>query len=138
MMESWRTCWREALAPQMPTAGLEALRDALERDDPTLLQGETINPPPFRCVHTWPVRGACVISYCGWRGLALETVGEVEEFFARTCFNADRTLGQAAAIHWFINWADDTPRAEMRRQLLPEVERILALRSVGLEPTETW
>jgi hypothetical protein len=58
----------------------------------------------------------------------LETVAEVEEFFARVCFEADQRLGEPAACRWFLNWYDEAPRAEMRRLLLAEVNRALALR----------
>ena len=59
-------------------------------------------------------------------GTGLETVGEVEEFFARICFEADQRLGEPAACRWFLNWFDDTPRAEMRREMLAEIELALA------------
>jgi hypothetical protein len=127
-MESWRKVWREGLAPQLSTAGLEALRRALLNNDPRLLQGATTTPPPLRCVHDWPVEAACVLGFCGWQGDGLETVGEVEEFFARACFEADQRLGEPAACRWFLNWFDDTPREEMARLLLAEVSRELAQR----------
>ena len=60
----------------------------------------------------------------------METVGEVEETFARVCFEADQRLGEPAAVRYFLNWYDDTPRDEMRKQLLAEVERALADRFV--------
>ena len=61
----------------------------------------------------------------------METVAEVEEFFARACFEADQCLGEPAACRWFLNWFDDTPRDEPRRQLLPEVNRLLTQRMGG-------
>src|SRR5436309_3373899 len=88
-MESWRKVWREGLLPQLSTAGLDALRRGLRADDPRLLQGATTSPPPLQCVSEWPVEGACVLGYCGWQGDGLETVAEVEEFFARMCAEAD-------------------------------------------------
>ena len=109
-------------------AGLDALRRALLGDDPRLLQGATTAPPPLQCVQDWPVEGACGLGYCGWQGEGLETVAQVEEFFARACFEADRRLGEPAACRWFLNWFDDTPREEMRRELLVEVQRTLAER----------
>ena len=127
-MESWRKVWREGLAPQISTAGLDALRRALLDDDPRLLQGATTSPPPLQCVEDWPVEGACGLGYCGWQGDGLETVAEVEEFFARACFEADQRLGEPAGVRWFLNWFDETPREEMRRQLLAEVNRTLAHR----------
>jgi len=126
-MESWRLTFRDGLVPVFSTKGLEALRDALRSDDARLLQAQTTQPPPLMCVQDWPVEGADAIAYTGWQGDGLETVGQVEEYFARCCFEADQRLGEPAACRWFLNWYDDTPRNEMRRELLSEVE--LALRS---------
>jgi hypothetical protein len=125
-MESWRKVWREGMAPQLSPGGLEALRRALLNDDARLLQGATTTPPPLQCVQDWPVEAACALGFCGWQGLGLETVAEVEEFFARACFEADQRLGEPAACRWFLNWYDETPREEMRRLLLAEVNRALA------------
>jgi hypothetical protein len=127
-MESWRKVWREGMAPQLTTPALEALRRGLLRDDARLLQGATSTPPPLACVQDWPVEAACVLGFCGWQGEGLETVSEVEQFFARACFEADQRLGEPAACRWFLNWYDETPREEMRRLLLAEVNRALAHR----------
>jgi hypothetical protein len=127
-MESWRKVWRDGFAPMLSTTGLAALRDALTADDGRLLQGSTSSPPPMMCVQDWPVEGACALGYCAWKGEGLETVGEVEEFFARACFEADQRLGEPAACRYFLNWFDDSPRDEMRAELLAEVERVLAER----------
>src|SRR5438552_17129476 len=130
-MESWRKVWREGLAPQISTAGLEALRAALVNDDARLIQGATTSPAPLQCVQDWPVEAACGLGYCGWQCDGLETVAEVEEFFARTCFEADQRLGEPAACRWFLNWFDETPREEMRRQLAAEVHWALTQRQTG-------
>lgn len=122
-MESWRKVWREGVAPLLSTSSLEALRQALTNDDTRLIQGATTTPPPLQCVQDWPVEAACALGYCGWRGDGLETVAEVEEFFARICFEIDQRLGEPAACRWFLNWFDETPRDEMREQLLAEVLR---------------
>jgi hypothetical protein len=89
------------------------------------LQGATTSPPPLQCVQDWAVEAACALGYCGWQGEGLCTVAEVESYFARMCFEADQKLGESAMVCWFLNWFDDTPRAEMRRQLLAEVNREL-------------
>jgi hypothetical protein len=127
-MEAWRKVWRDGLAPQLSTAGLEALKAALQSDDPRLLQGATTSPPPLQCVQDWAVEAACVVGYCGWQGDGLETVADVEEFFARVCFETDQALGEPAACRWFLNWFDEMPRDDVRRQLLAEVTRTLAQR----------
>lgn len=127
-MENWRNTWRQGIAPLLSTPSLEVLRQALVKDDLRLMQGSTTSPPPLQCVQDWPVEAACALGYCGWRGDGLETVGEVEEYFARMCFEIDQLLGEPAACRWFLNWFDDTPRQEMRRELLVEVQRSLAER----------
>jgi hypothetical protein len=136
-MESWRKVWREGLAPLLSMEGLEALRHGLVMDDARLLQGATTTPPPLQCVQDWPVEGACALGYCGWQGDCLETVAEVEEFFARMCFEIDQRLGEPSGCRWFLNWFDETPREEMRPQLLAEVSRSLALRWAAEDETET-
>jgi hypothetical protein len=136
-MDSWRIVWRDGFVPVLPTSGLQALRDALVSDDPRLTQGSTTTPPPLLCVQDWLVEAACALGYCGWQGDRLRTVAEVEEFFARVCFEADHRLGEPAACRWFLNWFDDTPRDAMRRELLEEVDLALAARqSVELAPQE--
>lgn len=127
-MESWRKVWREGFAPLVSTAGLQALRTALQSDDKRLLQGATTSPPPMMCVQDWPVEATCAVGFCAWQGEGLETVGEVEEFFARACYEADQRLGEPAACRYFLNWFDDTPRDVMRRLLLEEVNATLAER----------
>ncbi len=127
-MESWRSCWRRGIAPQLSTRGLEALRKGLIDDDPKLLQGATTSPPPLQCVQDWAVEAACAIGYCGWQGEGITLVGDVEEYFARICFETDTLIGEPAACRWFLNWHDDTPRATMRAELLAEVNRSLAER----------
>ena len=127
-MKIWQKVWREGMAPHLSTKGLEALCLGLKNNDSRLLQGATTTPPPLRCVQDWPVEAACGLGYCGWQGDGLETVAEVEEFFAKTCLECDNLLGEPAVVRYFLNWYDDTPRDEMRRELLAEVERSLAER----------
>lgn len=127
-MEAWRRVFRNGMIPHLPTVGLEALRDGLCDDDPALIQGATTTPPPLAIVSDWPVEAACFLGYCGWKGLDLETVGQVEEFFARICYECDNQLGEPAVCRHMLNWYDDTPRGEMRQLLLGEVELALANR----------
>src|SRR3954465_1811983 len=125
-MESWRLVWRGGVVPGLSPAGGGALRGALGGDAPRLTQGSTTTPPTLMCVQDWPVEAACALGFCGWQGEGLDAVGEGEEFFARACFEADQRLGEPAACRWFLNWFDDTPRDQMRRELLEEVEKALA------------
>jgi hypothetical protein len=136
-METWRKVWREGVAPQLSTGGLEALQQALQGDDDRLLQGATTSPPPLHCVRDWAVEGACVIGYSGWQGDGLATVAQVEEFFAKVCFEVDKAFGEPAVCRWFLNWFDDSPRHEVCALLLSEVNRTLAERQGGTRPDET-
>jgi hypothetical protein len=120
-MEKWRRVWRNGIAPQLSWAGLFNLRNALENDDPRLMQGVVSTPPALDALRDRAVEGACAVSYCGWRGEGLRTVGQIDEFFARTCEAADAAFNEPAACRYFLNWFDDVPRAEMRRELLAEV-----------------
>ena len=131
LIPDWVRVWRGGLAPVLPTAGLEALRDALRTDDSRLTQGSTTTPPPLMCVADYEVEAACALGYCGVverGGWGAATVGEVEESFARWCHDCGRAIGQEDACRSFLCWFDDTPRDVMRRELLPEVERELARR----------
>jgi hypothetical protein len=127
-LESWRVVWRSGFAPLISTAGLLALRRALTADDPCILQGATTSPPSMMSVENWPVDGTDAIGFTGWKGEGLDTVGEVQEYFARLCHEADIRLGEAAACRYFLNWYDDTPRDAMRRELLAELALTLSQR----------
>jgi hypothetical protein len=124
-METWRKVWREGFVPLLSTVGLQALRRALIEDDNGLLQGITASPPTG-FARNWPVDGTCAVGYCAWHGEGLETVGEIEQHFAQSCREADERLGEPGACRYFLNWFDDSPRDDMRRALLEEVELDLA------------
>jgi hypothetical protein len=125
-MMLWQKVWREGVAPLLSKKALASLREALAADDGRLQQGCTTTPPPLECVHSWPVEGACGLGWCGWQGEGLQTVGEVEEYFARLCYEVDARMQEPAAVRWFLNWFDETPRDQMRAALLPEVIAAIA------------
>jgi hypothetical protein len=125
IMKRWQKVWRERIAPLLSVPGLEALRDALKNDDPSLIQGTTVVPMPL----SDEVAEACPIAYAGWKGDGLKTVDEIDDFFGRMCDEIDIAAGVMGCYLWFINWVDNTPRDEMRRLLLTEVERSLGSRA---------
>lgn len=134
-MENWRKVWRVGVHPLLSVEQLEMLRDALVNDDPRMLQGATTTPPPLMCVQDWPVEAACLLGLCGvveHGGFGTAVVADVEESFGRLCYNIDRTLGEPAGCRWLLNWFDDTPRDEMRRHLLQEVNRSIAEKTTEL------
>lgn len=146
-LESWRKSWRDGFAPLIGTEELQALRTAVATDDPRLVQGCTTQPPPLMCVQDWPVEAGCAIGFCGAmanggllplkgdedgeqspRQGSAATVADAEEYFAKACQAADQKLGELAGCRWFLAWFDETPRDDMRRELLPEIDRELARR----------
>ena len=124
-MESWRFVWRNGFAPLLSTSGLDALRKALKRDDPRVLQGETTAPLAVNANRFRKLEGCCALGYCAWRGEGLDSVGEIDQQFGELCAEADSRLGEPAASRHFLNWYDDAPRDAMRSGLLTEVERTL-------------
>jgi hypothetical protein len=130
-MEAWRKSWRDGIAPSISTAGLEALAVGLAGNDRRLIQGQTTEPPPLQCVQDWPLDGADAIGYAAWIGDGLATVGEVEEFFARTCYEADVRLQEPAGCRWWLNAWDETPRQDMFALALVEVMLALHQRRVS-------
>jgi hypothetical protein len=127
-MEAWRSVWRNGFLPQFSDAALAALQDGLERDDARILQGATTSPPPLICVQDWACEAACPVGFACWQGDSLHTVGEVEEAFAIACFEADKRLGETSGCRWGLNWLDDAPRDEMRRELGAEASAEIARR----------
>lgn len=128
-MEAWRRTWREGFAPEMPAKGLEALRLALAGNDPRLIQRSNIWPWVGEDDgRTTAPTAACAVCYCGWQG-GLETVAAVEDFFGEACKAADLRLGEPSAVRRFLNWWDDEPWEYVRREMLAEAGRELALRA---------
>jgi hypothetical protein len=127
-MQSWRNVWRKGVAPLLSDESLKALQQALVNDDPRLVQGATSLGAGIECGQDWPVEACCALGYCGWQGDGLETVAEVEEFFARMCLAIDGAMGEPQSCRWFLCWFDETEREDMRRELLIEVAQSLARR----------
>ncbi len=129
-MEKWRRVWREGFVPQLSTEGLQALHKALTQDDPRLLQGTTCYPPLLDALKERAVEATCALGFCAWQGDGVGSVGELDQFFQKICDAADRNFSDPAACRFFLNWYDDTSRAEMRQELLAEVALALKERHV--------
>jgi hypothetical protein len=125
--ESWKRVWRVGLAPQFTVRGLEGLKLALEQDRRSLITGATMQPPPLMCNQNDQVEACCPLCYALLDGLRPEavSVGPLEERFAEACFRADQLCGEPAVVRYFLNWVDETPREQMRRELMAEVKRNL-------------
>ncbi len=125
---TWKYVWHHAIAPLLSEDSLRALEKGLADNDPRLVQGATTVPPPLPSVQDWPVEAACALGYCGWQGEGLETVGEVEEFFARISFFIDEKLGEPSGCRYFYNWYDEGKRTDVLPELLLEVRLSLSTR----------
>lgn len=119
MIPQWLTAWR-ALTPHLTTRALEALERACETDSGELVQGVTCVPSIMQCPGGTVPCQACLIGYAGWRGEGLETIGEIEDYFARMTWKIDDTIGKTCS-RWLTCWFDETPRAEVFAALLPEI-----------------
>lgn len=132
--DRWRAAWRQGITPKLSDRALAALRDGLAANDPRLIQGAntvghfsplaTTRPRSSRA--TLPVAAACPLGFCGWIGDGLETVGEVEEYFA-DLINACDCIGLFAG-RWFTCWFDETERSVAFPALLAEVTAEIARR----------
>jgi hypothetical protein len=164
-MENWRRVWRDGFAPLISTKALGALKLALETNDPRLIQGATTSPPPLQCVLEWPVECGCLIGYCGAVDLGgflysaedirlrqadsvenegyvrphpnvtAATVAEVEEYFARMCFEVDQKIGESAGCRYLLNYFDEDERDKVFAEMLAEVNRELADRQTAATTT---
>jgi hypothetical protein len=128
MCDSWQKVLRDGIFPQFTDATLAALRLAVATDDCRLIQGATTTPPPLACLQDWPVEGADLIGLAGMFS-GLKTVGEVEELFARVCFEADQRLGHPAAVRWWLEYHDDTPWDALRAAVGFELDAELTRRA---------
>ena len=108
-LEAWRYAWRHGFAPQFRTGSLHQLAEALRADSATLVQGVTMAPPFLQSRTDKRPACCCPVGFLVMTEGA-ETAGEVEEEFARACFEADRRLGEPTACRRFLNWLDDGPR----------------------------
>jgi hypothetical protein len=132
--ESWKRVWRLGIVPQLTIRGLEGLKLALEENRPSLITGATMDPPPLMCMQNEAVEKCCPLCYAlldGMRPTAV-SVGPLEQRFAEACFRASQLCGEPGAIRYFLNWTDETPREEMRKALLVEVNIAL----IGRLPVE--
>jgi hypothetical protein len=110
-MEPWRRSWRR-IATGLPTKGLQALADALAKKDYSLIQRATFR---FADQANQTVIAACPIGYCYWKA------------------DVHPLLSSAVTVRFdsrcFVPWFDNMPLDEARRELLPEVNRVLAQRA---------
>jgi hypothetical protein len=123
----WKYAWRCGIQPLLSDDDLRMLAQALEADDPRLLQSETVFPPATPRRRDVAARSACVIGLCGMgRGLTLSV--EVDDYFSHVVAEAGVRLNDPAGASEFTRHWDEGDRDEVRRELLEEVRHNLAVR----------
>ena len=135
-LETWRRVLRKGILLGVGAPALTALLEALQKDDPRIIQGVTTDPPPLIAVESWDCKGACALGFIAMAE-GKRSVGEVELRFAKLCQDADFFLGATmeegspvgGKVRPFLNWFDNTPREEMRRELGAEVKMELDRRN---------
>jgi hypothetical protein len=122
-MESWRKAWRDGFAPQLTTAGLQSLADALAADSGILCQGRAVE----RLANSKNrVARCCAISYAlAADDVLLASARAMETAFAEADLQANGLLGGHFA-YCFYAWFDDGPRAQVFAELLAEVRHNIA------------
>ena len=91
-MDSWRIVWRDGFGPVLFHGGAGGPPRCPEGRRPPLGAGRDDHAAPADVRAGLAGRGRVRPGLCGWLGEGLSTVGEVEEFFARACFEADERL----------------------------------------------
>lgn len=126
--------WRYGLQPQLNDACLRALRQGLVDDDKRLCQGYTTIPSVAMNGHAdrHAPTAADPLAYALWRGLDLQTVGQIAQHYEE-CANTARLAGHQIA-QW-QEWCDRAGRDEMVQVLLAEVEAELQRRA---DNNSTW
>jgi hypothetical protein len=121
-MEVWRHAFRNGFAVVLPIKGLIGLLQALEKNDSRLITGSTCFPPPLQCYQNDFVEQCCPVAWAAaWGAPTCYPVSELEMLFAQACWDASALLGDPSASRHLLNWIDATDRAEIRRELIPEL-----------------
>jgi hypothetical protein len=146
---AWRAAWAMAIAPELGTRGLEALRAALAADSEELVQQATTDPPDITLVtegrgvlidpHTEPVRAADPLAYVLWRGLEWPAGGPTVHGLTAAWGSLVRSAAAALAASGlagvdladFFRFWDNSGRPEAVGGLLEAVEAELASRKAG-------
>lgn len=131
-MEQWRRYFRHGIAPLVENAQLEYVLGILKSDSEKMCQGDTVilrkviaeSGLTYYHGDLPPVSG-CFVSLIHMSDEKL-TANEVDAKFGP--FLCRVGLNHGLSSH-FINWFDDSPREEVRRELIAEIELVLDARN---------
>lgn len=122
-LEPWRKCWRNAIAPQLPKNGLKALRKAILKNSPRVIQHEIF------CLRDNKIYGGCAVGYALWKGCHYTAVYDIIQHYNTICEKTDRQLKKLGAHADFFDWFDNNPLEQVLPLLLEEIDLALNLHS---------
>jgi hypothetical protein len=139
-LSEFEQIWRDGVAPHLPTGGLRALRAALERDDPEIIQGETVFPDIDFDGKGRSVQACCPIAYALLDAVSLAYIdfAELDSWFSSAISLMDHALGTVEGVRVAIETIDSWPRDTMRTVLIRLIDETLAGRespAAGLAET---
>ena len=120
-MESWKKSFAH-IADVCGVPALQVLRTAVSENYCSLIQGTTVAYEPATNPGDRTVCGACAVGYMYWKADDMDFADDVEEAVAATFSEVAKKAGWDRAPDLFTNWYDETPRDEMRRELLPVID----------------
>jgi hypothetical protein len=123
-LATWQRVFRQGLLPQFTKKSMEAFYAALLRDDPRIITGATMAPPPLSCMEGEAVERCCPLCWLLLDGRKPYevSVGPLDERFAKACFECDQLMGEPASARAFLNAVDEWDRETMRKNLMAEIE----------------
>jgi hypothetical protein len=117
----WQRSFREGILPQVTRKGLEGLYAALLLDNPRVITGATMSPPPLACCEGEAVEKCCPLCFLLLEGRKPYevSVGPLEERFAQACLKADELMGEPAEGQ---RMTPNSPAITVPRQQLADFE----------------
>lgn len=139
--ELWRHALRYGFLWQFTDSQLMALQAACLSDSPRIGTGITVFPPPGpmepevhpevprkRSNEDRPCECLCPVAYA-LSGAVPTAVGVAHDRYQEAVGKADRALAESGlSSRAFLRWADDSPRAEVLREIGRECAREVARR----------
>lgn len=128
-LQPWQTAWRYGWAPLLPLAGLQALRGAILKNSPQIIQRSTTIPGPYEFSH--PPTHACATAFCLWKDRPTRSCKQIFLDFEVLRRNVSITLEPLGySAEDFLDWFDTAPRGTMRTDLLPEIDWAIAQKTL--------
>lgn len=130
--EKWKVAWH-CIARYLDVKALEALRNGLESDDPAFCQNAVTEPEYFldededESQYDTPIQKADVVAYALWRGHDMRCAGDIHAIYHTILRMAEEDLPKVdhVRLYHFFGWYKRTSWVNVRKQLLPEVEKAI-------------